>query len=137
MLRILNRTSGEGALKPPIILITAAYSAWQDRARHVGCTPQQEEPPVGWRRRRRNLLLTGAALLWGLALGSPGASAQPATAPAVNAPKAGADKEQCAQGQAGDQPNTAPKSGSDGQSDEKSKDEAAPPAYKLLRYEED
>ena len=29
------------------------------------------------------------------------------------------------------------KSGSDGQSDEKSKDEATPPAYKLLRYEED
>ena len=45
--------------------------------------------------------------------------------------------DQCSQGQGGDQPNTAPKSGSDGQSDEKSKDEPTPPAYKLLRYEED
>src|SRR5439155_12678807 len=35
----------------------------------------------------------------------------------------------------GDQPNIA-ESGSDGQCDEKSKEEA-PPAYKLLRYEED
>jgi hypothetical protein len=62
----------------------------------------------------------------------PAASAQQATAP-----QASDDKEQCPQSKEGDQSNTAPKSGSDGQSGEKSKKEAAPPAYKLLRYEED
>jgi hypothetical protein len=92
---------------------------------------------VGDRCRHRDLLLAGAALLWGLALGPPGASAQETTAPAASAPKASADKEQPAQGQGGDQPSTAPKSGSDGKSDEKSKKEEGPPAYKLLRYEED
>jgi hypothetical protein len=83
------------------------------------------------------LLLAGAALLWGLALGSAAASAQQATAPAASAANASADKAQCSQGQGGDQSNTAPKSGSDGQSDKKSEGETAPPAYKLLRYEED
>jgi hypothetical protein len=92
---------------------------------------------VGFRCRHRNLLLAGAALLWGLAFESPGASAQQPTAPAANTPKASADKQQCSEGQGADQPNTAPKSGSDGQADEKSKKEATPPAYKLLRYEED
>jgi hypothetical protein len=87
--------------------------------------------------RHRNLLLTGAALLWVLALGPSFLSAQATTAPAASAPKAATDKEQCPQGQGGDQPNTPPKSGSDGQSDQKSKEGAAPPAYKLLRYEED
>ena len=85
----------------------------------------------------RNLLLAGAALLWVLALGSPTALAQGTTAPAASAPKAATDKEQCSQLQGGEQPNAAPKSGSDGQSDEKSMDCPAPPAYKLLRYEED
>jgi hypothetical protein len=83
------------------------------------------------------VLHAGAALLWGLALVSPGASAQQPTAPVSNTPTASAEKEQCAQGQGSNQPNTAPKSGSDGQADEKSKKEATPPAYKLLRYEED
>ena len=94
---------------------------------------------MGFGCRHRNLLLAGAALLWGLAHASPAALAlaQQTTAPAANASKASTDKEQCAQGQAGDQPNTTPKSGSDGQSDEKSKKETTPPAYKLLRYEED
>jgi hypothetical protein len=82
-------------------------------------------------------LLAGAALLWGLFLGWPAASAQQTTAPAANAPEANPDKEQCSQSQGGDQPKTASKSGSDGQSDEKSKKETTPPAYKLLRYEED
>jgi len=91
---------------------------------------------VGYPCRHRNVSLAGAALLWGLAIASPAAWAQQMAAPAVNAPEAGAEKEQCAQGQGGDQ-GTAPKCGSDGQSDEKSKTEATPPAYKLLRYEED
>jgi hypothetical protein len=64
--------------------------------------------------------------MWGLALGLPAASAQ----------QASGDKGPCAQGQAGDQPSTAGKSGSDCQADDKSKD-TTPPAYKLLRYEED
>jgi hypothetical protein len=75
-------------------------------------------------------------MLWGLALGSPAASARQTTAPAASAPKA-ADKEQGSQGQGGDRPNTTPESGSDGQSGEKSKKQATPPTYKLLRYEED
>ncbi len=91
---------------------------------------------MGYRRRRRNLSLAGVALLWGLALGSPAASAQQTTAPAGGV-TASADKEQCSQGQGGDQSDTAPKSGSDGQSDKKSECPAAPPAYKLLRYDED
>ncbi len=74
----------------------------------------------------RILRLAGAALLWALALSPLSLSAQATT-----------DKEQCSQGQGGDQPNTAPKSGSDGQSDEKSNKWPTPPAYKLLRYEED
>src|SRR5207245_3478727 len=37
----------------------------------------------------------------------------------------------------GDQPSPTAKTGSDDQSDEKSKNEEAPPAYKLLRYDED
>ncbi len=98
-------------------------------------------------RHHRNLLLAGAAVLWALALGPPAASAQATTAPLCispqgrgeiqRTPKATTDNEQCSQGQGGDQPNITPKGGSDGQSDEKSKDGAAPPAYKLLRYEED
>jgi hypothetical protein len=92
---------------------------------------------VGYCCHHRNLSLAGAVLLWGLALGLPGASAQQTTPPCAETPKASADRVQCAQGQGGDQANTAPKTSSDGQSDEKSKDEAAPPAYKLLRYEED
>ena len=90
-----------------------------------------------FRCRHRNLLLAGATLLWAIALGSPAARAQQPTAQAASAANASADKEQCSQGQAGDQPNNAPKSGSDGQSDKKSEGEAVPPAYKLLRYEED
>jgi hypothetical protein len=92
---------------------------------------------VGFRRCHRNLLLAGAALLWGLALGSPGALAQQTLPPAANAPEASAGKGQCPQGKGGDQPNSVPKCDSDGQSDEKSKKGATPPAYKLLRYEED
>jgi hypothetical protein len=92
---------------------------------------------VGFRCRHRNLALTGAALLWGLALGSLSASAQQTTAPYANTPKVSAENEQCSQGHGGDQPNTSPKSSPDGQSDEKSKKEATPPAYKLLRYDED
>ena len=90
---------------------------------------------MGYRCRHRNLLLTAATLLWGLALGSPAASAQQTTAPAASAANASANKEQCSQGQGGNPSSTAPKSGSDGQSGEKSKDKAAPPEYKLLRYE--
>ena len=92
---------------------------------------------MGFRRCHRNLLLAGAALLWGLALGSPGALAQQTLPPAANAPEASAGKGQCPQGKGGDQPNSVPKCDSDGQSDEKSKKGATPPAYKLLRYEED
>ena len=88
-------------------------------------------------RRHRNLLLTGAALLWALGLGLTSVSAQAATAPAASAPKANTDKEQSAQGQEGDKPDAASQSDWDSQPDEKSKDGAAPPAYKLLRYEED
>jgi hypothetical protein len=91
---------------------------------------------VGYRYLHRSLQLTGAVLLWALAIGSPAVSAQQATAPAVSAANASAAKEQCSQGQGGNPSSTAPEGGSDGQSDEK-KDEAAPPAYKLLRYEED
>jgi hypothetical protein len=69
----------------------------------------------------------GAALLWTLAFGLPTASAQQATAPVASAPKATTDKERSLQGQGGDQPNTAPKSGSDDQSDKRANDEAAPP----------
>jgi hypothetical protein len=80
-------------------------------------------PQVDYYRRHRNLLFTGAALLWTLALGLSSVLAQATTDPATSAPQAAADKEQCAHG--------------DGQSDEKSKDCPAPPAYKLLRYDED
>jgi hypothetical protein len=105
---------------------------------------------VGFRSRHRNLLLAGAALLWGLALGSsasaqqttarlalPNALAQQTTAPAASAPTATTDKEQCSQVQEGDQPNTTSKNGSGSLPEEKSKKEVTPPAYKLLRYEED
>ena len=88
-------------------------------------------------RRHRNLLLTGAALLWALGLGLTSVSAQAATAPAASAPKANTDKEQSAQGQEGDKPDAASQSDWDSQPDEKSKVGAGPPAYKLLRYEED
>src|SRR5262245_4054504 len=81
-----------------------------------------------------NLLLAGAALLWGLTLGSSAASAQQPTAPVANAANASADKEQCSQG-LGD--GTTSKGGSDGHCDQTSESETAPPAYKLLRYEED
>jgi hypothetical protein len=77
------------------------------------------------------------AVLGGLSLALPAASAQQATASAGNAPKSSAATERCPQGQGDDQPNTAPKSGSARQPDEKAKDATAPPAYKLLRYEED
>jgi len=70
-------------------------------------------------RRHRNLLLSGAALLWALALGASPVSAQATGTPAASA------KEQCSQGQAGDK------------QDESPKEPAAPPAYKLLRYDED
>jgi hypothetical protein len=92
---------------------------------------------VGFRRRHRTPLLTGAALLWALALGRPPAAAQGTTAPVASAPQSAAEKEQGSQGQGGDRPKTTPKSGSDGRSGEKPKKEARPPAYKLLRYEED
>ena len=91
---------------------------------------------MGYHRHHRRLSLAGAALLWGLAFGSPAASAEQPTAPASSAPQASGDKEQRTQGQESDQPNTGPKSCSDGQSDEESKAETPPP-YKLLRYEED
>jgi len=92
---------------------------------------------LGFGCRHRKLLLAGVALVWGLALGLTAALAQQPTAPTASPPGAGTDIEPCAQGQAGYQPNVAQKCGSDGQSEEKSKQEATPPAYKLLRYEED
>src|SRR5207237_5136336 len=64
-------------------------------------------------------------------------STQATTTPAASAPKATTNNDQCSQGQGGDKPDTVSKSDSDGQPDEKSKDGAAPPGYKLLRYEED
>jgi hypothetical protein len=79
-------------------------------------------------------LLAGAALLWGLTLGS-SAPAQQTTAAAPNTLPASADNERCSQG--GDQPNRPAQSGPDGPADEKSKGEPGPPPYKLLRYEED
>jgi hypothetical protein len=65
------------------------------------------------------------------------ASAQQPTAPMASPSGVGTNNEPCAQGQEGDLPNTAAKSGSGGQSEEKSKTEAIRPEYKLLRYEED
>jgi hypothetical protein len=79
------------------------------------------------------LLLAIGAVLWTVAPSLPSVSAQEtATKPGV--PDA---KEQCAQQEKTDQSTTTPKTSSDGQSEEKSKSEQTPPAYKLLRYEED
>jgi hypothetical protein len=72
-----------------------------------------------------------------VALGLPAAPAQHATFVAPIALESGADKEQCTKEQVGDKANSASKSGSDGKCDKKSEGETAPPAYKLLRYEED
>jgi hypothetical protein len=85
--------------------------------------------------RHRKLLFAGVALLGALALGPPPARAQGAPA-AAGASQVTADQQQCPQGQGCDQPGTGPRSTSDGQRNEASK-EAAPPAYKLLRYDED
>jgi hypothetical protein len=60
---------------------------------------------------------------------------QLAGVPPASTPKVGDDQQQCPQAQRGDQPNPAPKT-TYGQGDEKPK-EPTPPAYKLLRYEED
>jgi hypothetical protein len=65
-----------------------------------------------------------------LTLGSSSALAQGSSA-RLGAPIAVTDPAWCPQ-ELGD-----PKCGSDGKADEKSKDKAVPPAYKLLRYEED
>jgi hypothetical protein len=86
---------------------------------------------VGFDRRHRNLLLSGAALLWALALGRSPVSAQITTNLAAPA------KEQCSQGQAGGQQDDTSNAGSDVPSSEKSKGCPAPAPYKLLRYEED
>jgi hypothetical protein len=59
-----------------------------------------------------------------LAVGLPAASAQQTLVPAASSASACADKEQCSHG-------------SDSQSDQKSECPTTPPAYKLLRYEED
>jgi hypothetical protein len=83
------------------------------------------------------MLLAGAALLWALSPSLPTVSARQASTPAVSATKTANDIDQCLQGQAGDEPNTCTKSGADSPAVEKSKDQAAPPAYKLLRYDED
>jgi hypothetical protein len=78
-------------------------------------------------------MLAIGAVLWTFAPDLPAVSAQEtATKPGVPD-----GKEQCAQQERTDQPTTAPKSSSDGQAEEKSKSEQTPPAYKLLRYEED
>jgi hypothetical protein len=103
----------------------------------TGLHPIVRESRVNCVCRHRDLLLTAAALLWALVLGPPSALAQETTAATVGAPKAATDSEQCSQRPGCDQQNTTATSGSDGQSDEKSKNEATPPAYKLLRYEED
>jgi hypothetical protein len=66
------------------------------------------------------LLLIRAALLCRLVLASPALSAQETT-PFANGANASSDKDECAKGQ-GDQPD---------------KEEATPPPYKLLRYDED
>jgi hypothetical protein len=92
---------------------------------------------VGYCYAPRNLLLTGAALLSALALTFSTVSAQEHTASAASAPTDATKKGGSSQGQGSDQSNTTSKCGSDGQSGDQSKDEAAPPAYKLLRYEED
>src|SRR6516164_6024992 len=81
------------------------------------------EPFVGYCV-HRNLLFIMVALPWVLALAS-FSPAQETTTSAENPPNASAAL------------NVAPENCSDGQSNEKSKDEAAPPAYKLLRYDED
>jgi hypothetical protein len=83
------------------------------------------------------LLIAGAVLLWGLALVLPGALGQQTNSPAANLPPSSADAEQSTMGQGGEQPTTVPQCVPDGQSDGKPKDEFVPPAYKLLRYEED
>ena len=80
--------------------------------------------------RYRNLVLAGAALLWVSALGSPMASAQRTTPPAPSTTET-------AQEPVADQPNCSANSGADGQSEKSANEGAAPPPYKLLRYEED
>ncbi len=78
----------------------------------------------------QNLGLAGAALLWVSALGSPMASPQTTTPHALCTTET-------AQEPVADQPNCSANSGADGQSEKSANEGAAPPPYKLLRYEED
>jgi hypothetical protein len=95
---------------------------------------------LDYHRRHQNLLLTGAVLLCTLALDSSSLLAQATIregeAPAGPALPSGSAGASPSRGGA-DEPSPTAKSGSDDQAGENSKNEEAPPAYKLLRYDED
>jgi hypothetical protein len=84
---------------------------------------------------RCSLPRAGAILLWAMALGQSPVWGQAVLLRPVQLPEVSADKVQCPKEQTGEQPKTST-GDSDGKCDEKSKQDS-PPAYKLLRYQED